>query len=208
MMNKRLAWNFELTTEASLVLPQTTQPFVSDLHWESRYFWKEEEIVLLHGLNAEFLEFSRYHIKHRSDSYYLLPHSDENIKQRHDELVYKPRIKQLDIATAYGKKVKLNQQSATTGKENDDFQVLLKRIHTEGIVVQVDKEALVYKFETQPKTKLELARLVIDQRIYFSLSVESPHREIVEYLSTRMVKDQSPSDYVYFLKHLQQTPNK
>lgn len=202
-MKKRLAWNFEINIEAHFNLPMVTEELNKDSHWEFRFFWSESDIVSLSGLDEQFLELSRYKIKHRSDTYSLLPNADYNIKTRRGELVYKPLIERTKYANAYGKKIKLEDDSTTVldiNGEQTPLHSLLKNPTNQGRLVLVNKEALIYKFESHPSAKLELARLSIDEKIYFSVGIESHARSLVEDLTQRIIGNRETTDYVAFLK--------
>ena len=68
--------------------------------------------------------------------------------------------------------------------------------------MDVEKEAFIYRFETSPKTKLELARLCIANTIYFSVCIESRSRYLVELITKQVAGEQVSSDYVSFLRTL------
>lgn len=193
-MKKRLAWNFEINIGAPFALPVIIEPPQMDLHWEFRFFWPEQDMIILHGLDERFLELSRYNIKHRSDTYVLLPNVDYNIKQRRDKWIYKPLREKTIRANAYGKKITIEELTAAEPN--------LQHAINEGQPVLVNKEAMIYKFESHLATKLELARLTIHHQIYFSIGIESQTRALVEALTQRIIGDQETSDYVYFLKQL------
>ncbi len=202
-MKKRLAWNFEINIDAPLSLPVVIEEHNEDTHWESRFFWPERDIVTLSGLDERFLELSRYKIKHRSDTYALLSDADFNIKTRRGELVYKPLIERTKRVIAYGKKIKLEDDAIAVidiHGEQTPLRSLSQRATNQGHPVLVNKEALIYKFESHPTTKLELARLSIDDKIYFSIGIESHTRALVEDLTQRIIGDHETSDYVSFLK--------
>ena len=184
-MNKRLVWNFEIPSGNQLQLPEPSLDITADTHWESRFFWPEKSVIVLSGLDEYFLELSRYKIKHRLDYYTLLPDTDDNIKKRKDEWVYKPLLKQTTLAVEYGKKIKL--------KDDSEFK-------DQGQTVLVEKEALIYKFESHPSTKLELARLVINQQVFFTLCIEAPELSWVEQLTQQITDETLSLDYVSFLK--------
>ncbi|WP_148294850.1 hypothetical protein [Legionella oakridgensis] len=205
MMSKRFVWNFEIKNESLLELPSNNDMPVDELRWESRYFWPESAIISLNGLDDQFLELSRYEAKHRQDTYYLLPDVNFNLKMRRDQLLYKPMLKQMTWATAYGKKIKLTatEQSLSIPDHNPiDIQSLLVNAKDTIKTVTVSKEALIYQFPTTPKLKMELARLCIGDAVYFSLSLESKVLTWVEYLSKNLLQGKTPCDYVTFLKTL------
>ncbi len=206
-MNKRLAWNFEINSDSPLTLPSRELDLCTDSHWESRFFWQEHEIITLSGLDDLFLDLSRYKIKHHSDRYYLLPNADYNIKARRDELFYKPVIKRKRAATAFGKKVKLKDQTTDIlglNGERIEPKALILLVQNQGKSIQVDKEAIIYQFPSHTKTRLELSRLTIGGRVYYSLSAESPELAIVEHLTQHIVLNQNPLEYVTFLKNSEQ----
>ncbi len=204
-MNKRLAWNFEINSDAPFSLPIINPVEVPGVHWEARFFWPEHgNIITLSGLEEHCLELSRYKIKHRSDCYALLPDADYNVKTRHDELVFKPMIQRTSTAVAYGKKIKLAgcMTDITIGEHHEllNPQALIQRIKNQGRYVQVEKEALVYTFESHSSSKMELARLSIGSSVYFSVSVESSVLAIVQHITQKMMDHPEHCDYVTFLK--------
>lgn len=202
-MNKRLVWNFELMPAPPLVLPPITKMAVTGVHWESRFFWAESAIIVLSGLEDHFLDVSNYKIKHRVDQYFLMSENTYNLKIRRDELVYKPVIQRRPSAIAYGKKIKLNEQTEPLLGENGEIidpVRLLRQIQLLGSSIQIEKEALMYTFQSHPKTRFELARLMMNGAVYFSLSIESPELSLVEYLTEHLMKNNVSSDYVSFLQ--------
>jgi hypothetical protein len=204
-MNKRLVWNFEITPNGSFQQPPHHEDTHNGMHWESRFFWSGDEVIPLGGLDEHFLNLSRYTVKHRQDFYFLLPDVNYNLKQRHEKLSYKPIIKQSPFAIAYGKKIKLEEQTPSfqsPGGPMIDPHALILRIQHEALSVCVDKEALMYQFPSAPNTKLELARLVINTQVFFSVSIESPALTWVETFAQHLVPAQTPCDYVTFLKRL------
>ena len=157
----------------------------SETYWESRFFWPEKHTIVLSGLDEYFLELSRYKIIHRVDCYNLLPDSDANIKKRCGEWFYKPLIQPTSSAVQYGKKIKLD--------DND--------IDKEpGLAVLVKKEVLIYKFDSLPSTKLELARIAFNQHGFFTLCIEAPELSWVEHISQQLINETPSLDYVSFLK--------
>ena len=202
-MNKRCVWNFEINMDTSLQLPNTEDSSISANRWESRFFWPDDAIITLHGLNDEFLELSNYQIKHRQDAYYLLPNADYNLKVRNDNLFYKPLLIKNPLAIAYGKKIKLEESPLNTalpGCTEKDAHALIECIKKHGVKMDVEKEALIYRFETTPVTKLELAWLHVADKAYFSVSIESYSMLLVESFTKQLLRDGVASDYVSFLK--------
>lgn len=191
-MNKRLVWNFEIKSDCQLKLPETSIETASDVHWESRFFWPEKDIITLSGLDESFLELSRYKIKHRTDCYYILPNEEHNVKKRRHELVYKPLVNRTRSAIAYGKKIKL--------EDDLKYHTLMQKITDQGQTIHIDKEALIYKFQSHPSTKLELARLVIHKKIFFTLCIEAPELTWVEHITRQLTNQSISVDYVTFLK--------
>lgn len=203
-MNKRLAWNFEIKANQTLDIPQHVEDAVEDSHWEFRQFWPEENIIVLSGLDVNFLELSRYKIKHRNDEYMLVANMDLNLKHRGEELIYKPTIKRTAKAVLYGKKIKFPEHpnfSISINEQELDAQTFLKTIYQEHQNIVVEKEALIYKFDMHRATKLELARLNIQNKIFFTLCVESPSLKLVEHLSNQIIASPNNMDYVTFFKN-------
>lgn len=211
-VNNRLVWNFEINGDNPLKIPDTSTEIDNTERWESRIFWPENEPILLHGLDDSFLELSRYQAKHRQDTYCLLADSNYNLKIRRNQLLYKPMMMTAPLAMAYGKKINLDEAALGAqlpGITEINAQALIKKIQHEGQKIHVEKEAFIYRFETVPTTKLELTRLCIANTIWFSVSVESRSRLLVESITQQMVNPTSPSgtqaitDYVTFLKRFQ-----
>ena len=190
-MNQRLVWNFEINNDQPLIIPT---PLPTEAHtdrWEARFFWPDNTPILLNGLDDTFLELSRYKAKHRQDTYCLLPDTDENIKVRRNQLLYKPLIMKSPLAIAYGKKINL--------EDVGDEHGLIQRVQQKGRRIDVEKEALIYRFETEPTTKLELARLRVSNTTWFSINIESRSKFLVESIAQHIVTRHDPCDYVTFL---------
>ena len=180
-MNTRLIWNFEINDEAPLSLPPLDVEEADNARWESRFFWPEHEIIVLNGLDERFLDISRYEAKRRHDVYCLLDDQDYNLKIRRNQLLYKPVISKTEHAVAYGKKIDFEEEH-------------------NGRYLSVEKEALIYRFETSPITKLELARLKMADTIWFSVNIESRAKHWVDSIREQMFGEKKTSDYVTFLK--------
>lgn len=201
-MNKRLVWNFEIENKKPLQLPSLSTIEEGLMRWECRYFWPVDNIITLHGLNDDFLCLSQYQNKHRQDIYYLLPDANYNLKLRRDELVYKPLLNIKPNAFAYGKKINLQEQpeGLPLAGCDEDGPSLIARIKKQAIEIKVDKEALIYKFDTSTPSKLELAWLQVDKKSFFSVSIESRSLILVESICAQVLGGLSTCDYVTFLK--------
>lgn len=202
-MSKRFIWNFEIETQTPSLLQKTEIEDVIDLHWEFRYFWNSHEFITLQGLNESFLDLKNYKIKYKKDSYYLLPDFNYNLKMRDDSFFYKPMLGKTHNAIAYGKKINLNTEPLmlelpSIPNLNTNTLQELMLIHGKKIIVE--KEALVHRFDTHPKTKLELAKLRIGQDTYYSISIESPSCAQVTGLTQHVLGDMQTCDYVTFLR--------
>lgn len=204
-MNKRLVWNFEIDTSTRLHLPSSGSMVKHANHWEARFFWPDDQIIRLSGLDESFLALSQYKIKHLEDSYFLLADNDYNLKLRREELIYKPIVMKTEHAVAFGKKLHLSEQSPEMqlpACEEKNVRALIERTKKEGKKVKVEKEALIYKFNIKPSAKLELAWLKVAHKAYYSVSIESYSAQLVEVLTRQLLGDLSTSDYVSFLKNL------
>lgn len=174
-MNKRLVWNFEVETtqnKASYFELPDTGAWTKMVRWESRFFWPSNKIIVLRELPASLLDLSQYQLKRREDTYLVLPDADDNIKIRQEKLLYKPILQQTLQATAYGKKIELHTQPVAK-------------------LVLISKEMFVYRFDTTPGLKIELAKLSIHDTMYFSVSLESRSLAFVESLVQKVI----PSGY-------------
>ena len=205
-MNKRLVWNFECNPAHPLKLPKSDDALPQDeMRWESRFFWQDNEPIALHGLPDYFFELSRYRIKHRDDTYHLIPNTNYNLKMRRDQLFYKPLLMTTEKAAAYGKKINLANYPLGTplpGCQEKNVETLLQLVHNECKTIHVEKEALIYTLDSLSKSKIELAWLLVGHQSYFSVSIESYSQHWVESLATQIVRDANPNDYITFLKTL------
>ena len=202
-MNKRLVWNFEINPDIPFQQSTITNVELNEARWEARFFWPEDNIIILNGLSPDFLNLSGYDIKHKNDIYYLLPKADYNLKIRKNELYYKPILMKKSKAIAFGKKIKLSEQdkdSKLLGCEEKSVSSLLEDIKRHGKTIEINKEAISYKFLTSPATKLELSRLKVENKIYFSASIESYSRELVEITTKQLLGSVNTSDMLNFLK--------
>lgn len=202
---QRLVWNFEFSSGQTIPLT-TLGNYVQDkLKWEKRYFWPEDQIIRLNSIDNSLLNLANYQQKHKEDYYYLLPDSDHNIKRRRNELLYKPVIKQSGSALGFGAKINLEDTQYVSSQNNIDpmnLQDLFKKVKKKGIVVFVKKEAFVFKFPTIPTVKLELARLEVNNTVYFSACVEGRSLNLVETISELLFGNQASFEYVTFLKKI------
>lgn len=202
-MNQRLIWNFEIDDAFALPLPDLSSLDPTANGWEARYFWADNVIIPLHGLPEATLELSRYKIKHVEDHYWVLPEKDYNLKMRRNELFYKPIIERNPYAVAYGKKINI-----TTAQEThlnvEDYGVpdsLRADLDRNAQQIKVAKDILVYPYLSSPLCSVELVRLRIKNRVYFSLSIESKALALVQYVARGIVGNKQPCDYITFLKN-------
>lgn len=202
-MKQRLIWNFELALDESLSLGNLVDEKQDELKWEVRFFWTEDQIITLSTTDRSMLDISNYQQKHKDDYYYVIPDLNYNLKKRRNELLYKPVLKQTKSALGFGHKINLDDERHYP--DQDEGSVLhLKNIatiaHERGIVIFVKKEVFMYKFTTIPTTKLELDRIEINNKIYFSACIEGKSLFLVEKLSKYLLGDYISCDYVTFLK--------
>lgn len=204
-MNKRLFWNFELSHPSDSAFSDLLDEPPSSLRWEARYFWPETAIICLSGLNANFFNLNMYDIKERQDTYYVLDNYPLNIKQRRDELLYKPLIEQHQGCYGFAKKINLSTQNSFSPLPGADQWLtkdLLDVINQQSRTIVVKKIALIYKLDTHPKVKLEFSRLNVLGQLFFSLCVEGRSQTMVSTISQHILPHQQPSDYVHFLKDI------
>ncbi|KTD21005.1 Uncharacterised protein [Legionella lansingensis] len=196
-MNQRLIWNFEINPQPPLDLNALATSEEDKIKWEARFFWPENTIIVLTGLPANCLDLTKYQIKKREDQYLLLPGCDYNIKRRRGQLLYKPQLQCTDNIRGYGKKINLNEDGL--GQlliENQRLSILTNEI-------TVCKIALIHEFPTEPTIKLELARLEVAQKIFFSACIEGRSQNLVEQISKHLLGNEVSCDYVSFLQKIQ-----
>lgn len=201
-MNKRLVWNFEINTDNPLDLQALPHEEKEEIRWEARFFWPEDQIITLYGLEDSFFDLSTYQAKRRQDSYSLLSNLNYNIKRRRLQLLYKPLLKKTDYLQGYGKKINLADYPADEvlpGTDNVYTPTLFAQLK-DSQTIDVIKDTLTYKFPLEPAIKLELARLLINKKIYFSACIEGRSQLFVKTLANHLLKKQISCDYVSFLK--------
>ncbi|KTD58976.1 hypothetical protein Lsai_0689 [Legionella sainthelensi] len=204
-MKQRLIWNFEFAPEKNLPLATFVDIKDEHLKWEIRYFWPENKSIILNTIDPSLRNITHYQQKYKEDDYYLLPGQNYNIKKRRNQLLYKPLLQKKDSAFGFGSKVLLSSpQNSPHQTELTDPQLLeiTQLIAKESIVVSVKKEALIYTFPTKPKIKMELARLEVLNKIYFSVCIEGRSLHLVETISKHLLGEQVSCEYVTFLKSL------
>ena len=208
-MAKRLIWNFEILSTQAELTPGGLISALSPLQWEARYFWPENEVVTLHGLDDNYLNLSYYTYKHREDTYFLLDTLAINIKKRHDQLFYKPMLAKLDGhlldgINGFGKKINLHTYPTETLLPGlptmNSVQILdlLQKAKT----INVTKELVIYDFPSSPIIKLELSRLTINTKNYFSLCLQGKSADLIQKLGALLLKNQVSCQYVNFLKRI------
>ena len=194
-MNQRLVWNFELSSPKVISsFPQAFTP--EELKWEIRYFWPENHIIPLYAIDSGLGELTHYKQKYKEDIYFLLPDCNYNIKFRRQELLYKPLLNKTDKARGFGPKVNL---------ANSDILPLQKihdQVQKQGIQLFVTKSSFIYTFKTTPQVKLELAKLTVNNTVFFSMCIEGKSLQLVEKINEQIVDKQPACDYVHFLKSI------
>ncbi|KTD66656.1 hypothetical protein Lsan_0601 [Legionella santicrucis] len=203
-MKQRLIWNFEFAPEKSLPLATFVDIKDDHLKWEIRYFWPENKSIILNTIDPSLLNISHYQQKHKEDDYYLLPGQNYNIKKRRNQLIYKPLFQKKDSAFGFGAKILLSSPNSLHQTELNDPELLeiTRLVAKESIEISVKKEALIYTFPTKPKIKMELARLEVLNKIYFSVCIEGRSLHLVETISKHLLGEQVSCEYVTFLKSL------
>ncbi|MBA3537647.1 MAG: hypothetical protein H0T84_13740 [Tatlockia sp.] len=202
-MNTRLVWNFEITN-SDLVNFDDLKESKEEIRWEARYFWPEDAIISLNGLDSRFLDLSNYEVKQRQDCYSLLIDSNYNIKQRRSQLFYKPLLQETDLLRGYGKKINLENYPSELILPGSKLRAaeIVKQLENNQQKIEVAKEALIYKMPSEPTIKLELARMEIFRNIYFSLCVEGRSQNLVATLARQLMPGGHSCDYVSFLKRI------
>ncbi|WP_298623430.1 hypothetical protein [uncultured Legionella sp.] len=204
-MSQRLVWNFEFSTTNTIQLARLVTEEQDEIKWERRFFWSEEDIISLSNIDNSLLDLANYQQKHKEDIYFILPNYDYNIKLRRNELLYKPIINQTSATIGFGHKInleKIHSQNPIANAERLRLEDIARQARHEGIEVFVKKESFVYKFPTTPNIKLELARLEVKNKIYFSACVEGKSLYLVEFLSDNLLGKQVSCEYVTFLKKI------
>lgn len=197
-MIERLVWNFECSTDNPLPLTELETQQQEDIKWEARFFWPRHDIISLCAIDDSMMELANFKLKQREDEYYILPEANYNIKRRRNELLYKPVMKRSKLALGFGPKIDLDIASINNFK----LENILNQTNEQAKKIHVAKEAFIYKCNTTPTIKIELARLKVMNSIYFSLCVEGRSADLVEKISKHLLGEQISCDYVTFLKQI------
>jgi hypothetical protein len=204
-MAERLIWNFEFHQQKQTPLITLIANDPNDLKWENRFFWSADEIIHLNTIDPLLLDITRYQQKHKEDYYYLLPKKNLNIKRRRGELLYKPVVKRSGSMLGFGPKINLDGIETLPKDKDSNFEALKKiisAVNAQGVKIFVKKEAFIYKFPTTPTIKLELARLEVNNKVYFSVCVEGRSMQLVKTISAILLTRQKSCGYVSFLKSI------
>lgn len=204
-MNKRLVWNFELSSKNLLNWQELSGEIANEIRWEARFFWPEENIIVLDGLDIQFLTLSSYQIKQRFDDYFILEQYPYNIKVRRGQYLYKPLLKDCEGVYGYGKKINLSDYPANDilpGTNHHGGVNLLTELKEKGQKISISKEVLLYQWASTPPIKLELARFALLGNYYFSLSFAGRSHTLVSKLANQVSAGATPDNYVSFLKRI------
>jgi hypothetical protein len=205
-MNQRLVWNFEFSTSKNSALSDLKIKKEDDLKWEARFFWPESKVIKLSLLDDSLLEIAQYQHKQKQDQYYLIAEQDYNIKSRRGELLYKPLLKHSKYAFGFGAKInisELNESPQLQPPQEFEVQKIMNELKKSAVIL-VKKDSFTYRFSFNPPVKLELARIVVNNQIYFSVCVEGKSRDLVEMISIGLLGKKHSSNYVRFLKKITQ----
>ncbi len=203
-MNQRFIWNFEFSTKKIVPFSTLIEP-PDNLKWEIRYFWPQDRIISLYNIDDSLLDITHYQQKHKEDCYYLLPNENCNIKYRRNQILYKPLLQRSNKAVGYGAKINLVTVSDYPEQPQEPITYLhdlLYQAQTFGKKINVKKTSFTYKFATTPHVKLELARLVVHDEVYFSACIEGKSLPLVETINKHLLDDQVSCEYVTFLKSI------
>lgn len=202
-MNHQLIWNFEFTLNKSPCSFNDSEN-KEDIKWEARFFWPSHEKIVMSCLDHELLDLKNYKKKIRDDYYYLIPNSDANIKLRKNQLLYKPLVRKTNTAYGFGPKIILNP--FTPAYEQNEHCLKMNEILNEVTPIKkpihVKKIAYLYKFQCTPTIKLELARLKINKKTFYSACIEGHSLKKVNFLVEHLLGHQISCDYVTFLRNI------
>jgi hypothetical protein len=205
-MIQRLVWNFEFNSNTNLhPLLSLVDQKDEQLKWEIRCFWLDNEVVTLNPIDPLLLDLANYQRKHKEDYYYLLPGKNYNIKRRLNEILYKPLITNANDAAAYAAKITLSPTQSypeQTKLAHPELEEIMLLIEKKNVGVHVKKEALISKLPTTPTIKIELARIEILNKIYFSACVEGKSLYLVETIAKHLLGEYVSCEYVAFLKNI------
>lgn len=204
-MNQRLVWNFEFASQKNLSLATLKDIKEEHVKWEIRYFWPDDKPIILNAIDQSLLDITKYQQKDKEDYYYLLSGHNYNIKKRRNELLYKPLLQKKDAAFGFGTKIILSPLQDPIHKTDlTDPQLLkiMQQVSQESTEVSVKKETFSYKLPTKPKIKIELERLEVLNKVFFSLCIEGKSLNLVETISEHLLEGQVSCEYVTFLKSL------
>ncbi|MFI4962618.1 MAG: hypothetical protein ACHP6H_02030 [Legionellales bacterium] len=201
-MTHPLIWNFECLLKPKLTLNLLETPKKDPLKWEARFFWPDSELICMNIQDESLENLTLYERKHKEDTYYLIPEKNYNVKQRGSRLLYKPITNETPFATGFGNKITLENLEGTH-IETHPKPELLKNIFDSAkqlaLIIPVRKESYTYKFPITPTIKLELVRVEVHNKIYYSACVEGRSHDLVKTMSDDLFGKRKHCDFVSFL---------
>lgn len=202
-MSELFLWNFQCIARDLSTLDALRTYKKDDIKWEARFFWPRDENIVLGCVDSAMLSLKNYHYKQKEDHYFLLDNTHENIKLRRNTLLYKPQLHQSTIAIGFGPKINLEDKATyPPTMDSQALQRLLQDTQNLAQQIQVTKESYLLKLNTKPHIKLELAKLKVYEKTYFSLCIEGKSLPLVEYIARAIVGDIPSCDYITFLKSM------
>ena len=212
MATKHFIWNFSLDSASDTLhdlLSHEPQVSKEALKWEVRFFFSEDEEIILRHLGSQFLWCSHYRFTTHKDVYILSPEHDRNIKYRKKALAFKPLVRQEDGLCAYRKKerYKAKEIPAFWAQHFPDisFDAMLMEDTSDRESyrsILVYKEALVHRFSGHTGAKIELSRIACLDRTFTSVCIESNSKVLTHALRTAIIPGATSISYVQFLKRI------
>jgi len=208
-MNKDLIWNFafneqtKVEFDTSLLLKPSESS--GPIKWEVRFFWSEGEQCNLNALTDAEVALALYEPKNHKDYYYLIPGYEYNLKKRYEKIFYKPLVERSGRALGFGAKQILEPSSEELSQKDLLATQMLEHINQRSIELYVQKEAFVYSFPSSPKTKLELGRVEVLNKVFYTACVEGRSYALVEQIAHHLAPQHQATDYVHFLQQLVQS---
>ncbi len=211
MASYPLIWQFQSDGSQPADAESLSDKIKNIKQWEARFFWREDESIILSHLDEDALYLKNYKHESKIDTYVLDEHN-RNIKLREDKLHFKPLLTKEDSLTCYEKKQKfiplkdymeirtlLPKLPKTQPHSINEFNEWLLEHYQ---LINVEKESYLYKIKKDSKTRFELSKLIINDALYYSLVVESRLKEHTLTIKKALNINATAVDYIQFLKSL------
>lgn len=219
-MKKNFIWQFQFELQKqpcwqAMIASENDDNIgeISDARFEQRFFWADDEIIMINGFSLSELWLSQYLFETNHDNY-LLSGNDCNLKFRKKKLHLKPLVQETDGIAQFAAKEKYhlvkdlpaiskilnNPNLLSIQKDIETIKLALKKYYP---VIEIYKERFQLPIK-QLNASIEFSRLSLNNKIFHSVVIESDkaHR-IIELRKAMALPLANSKTYAVFLKELE-----